>query len=130
MPSPKAAFETISKNKGLSAVVGSVVLAAASLSTFFHMRSEGALEGVSQQIKTAKVDQKPQAQLVGGVAEFKNTLTGTKGRFELMGRDEPASGKPCFSVGITDGDYTLVNSSITDGTGRVHKVAQVTRVCP
>lgn len=130
MPSPKAAFEVLSKNKGLSAVVGSAVLAVASLSTFFHLRSEGALEGVSQQIKAAKVDQKPETQLVGGVAEFKNTLTGTKGRFELMGRDEPAAGKPCFSVGITDGDYALANSTITDGSGRVHKVAQVTKVCP
>lgn len=129
MSGPTNIFELISERKRTAGAAAAVVLAAASFGTFVSYRSDAALEGVARQIRTARLDDIPDNRILSGTGSFTNTLTGTPGRFELLGREHAANGQTCYRVAITDGGLSGAGRIITDKDGRQHKQAMAATVC-
>lgn len=127
----RTVFESLTVQHKLAALGAAVAIAAVGgTSIYTHMRSNAALEGISQKLRLANADRVPEAKLLGASASFKNAMTGTPGRFELMGRNEVGNGRKCYHIAITDGDYSGASHTIQDSAGRKLKVPVAALVCP
>lgn len=128
--SVKTAFQILTtRQRGLAALGVAAACLLAGAATVSHVKSSGALEGISQRLRQSNADRIPDARLMIGQMAFRNTVTGAAGRFELMSRTRQPDGMACYEIAITDGDYSGASTTITDKGGRVHKVAMAARVC-
>ena len=127
----KSAFETLTSTIGLISAGAVAAVALVGAVAVSHIKSDGALEGISQRLRQSNADRVPEAYLMGnGRIDFMNTVTGARGKFELMGRERKSNGQTCYSIAITDGDFSGASATITDKGGKTHKVAMATTVCP
>lgn len=86
--------------------------------------SDGADAGITKALNETNAANLRNGEMLLRQFPFTNTVSGTKGKFEILVRLPQEEGPPCYTLAITGGDAT--SGAKRDGK----EVAEVRKFCP
>ena len=125
---PSTLFTWIKNNQALCLTSGiAAIVVGATIKSVLPpvlTTSDGADAGITKALNEANAEKMRNGEMLLRQFPFTNTVSGTKGKFEILARVPQEEGPPCYTLAITGGDAT--SGAKSGGMD----VAKVRKFCP